>query len=147
MVAVAWQHAPAGLDRPRPVPAGAPRAPRVQCHDEPGAGRRAPRTNGTHRALRRRRVAAGFAVAVVVGVVGMASGGAPTALRTDPAAGTAPPVTVVVQPGDTLWTVVADHVPPGADPMAYAVEVAAYNSLDPLAVPAGTVVRLPPVRP
>lgn len=144
MVAVAWQHAPAGLDRPRPVPAGARPASAVPGGDEPDAGRR---TRGTHRALRRRRVAAGVAVAVVIGVVGLASGGAPTALRTDPAAGTAPPATVVVGAGDTLWAVVADHVPPGADPMAYAVEVAAYNNLDPLAVPAGTVVRLPPVRP
>lgn len=143
MVAVAWQHAPAGLDRPRPrpVPAGARRAPAMQRREQPGAGRRA------HRALRGRRAAAGFAVAVAVGMVGMASGGAPSPLRTDPAAGTAPPATVVVQAGDTLWAVVADHAPAGADPMAYAVEVAAYNNLDPLAVPAGTVVRLPPVRP
>lgn len=141
MVAVAWEHAPA-VDRPRrPVPAGVRAVPAVPRGGGPGARRR------SDRVLRRRRVAAGVAVAVVVGMVGMASGGAPSALRTDPVAATVPPATVVVQAGDTLWAVVAPHVPPGAHPMAYAVEVAAYNNLDPLAVPAGTVVRLPPVRP
>jgi hypothetical protein len=67
--------------------------------------------------LRRRLVAAVVAVALVAALhllagsalAGTAGGGTPSA-----AAGATSPVTHVVQPGDTLWTI-AERVAPGED--------------------------------
>lgn len=117
----------------------------------PAGGRRSVVVCRLHpaRVYHRRRVAVAAAVAAVVAVVlglGLGSGGAPPALRDAPGAGVAP-ATVVVGPGETLWEHVVPYTPAGAHPMAYIVEVAAYNDIDPRAVPPGTVLRLPPVRP
>lgn len=96
---------------------------------------------------RRRRVAAAAAAVAVVAVVVVAAGpgDAPPALHDAAVAG--PPTTLVVGPDDTVWDLVAPHVPTGADPLAYMIEVAAYNDVDPRAVPPGTVLRLPAVGP
>lgn len=98
---------------------------------------------------RRRRagVAAGIAAVIGAVVVGLGSGGAPSALQDAPTAADAAPATVVLEADQTIWDLILPHTPAGAHPMAYAIEVAAYNEIDPRAVAPGTVLRLPPVAP
>lgn len=100
---------------------------------------------------RRRLVAVAVAVAVATVVVlvmaaAMIVPGAPAAPSAQPAtAGSAAePVTVVVAPGETLWDIAAPYAPAGTEPMAYVVQIAAYNGVDPRAVQPGTVLQLPP---
>lgn len=54
-----------------------------------------------------------------------------------------PPVVVVVGQGETVWDVVAPHVPAGSDRRAYVTEVVALNGIDAAAIPPGTALRLP----
>lgn len=144
MAALAWDRGPAG-----PIPPGSPRHLRPVPATTAGPLRAPARRPHPAAVYRRRRVAVAAAAVAVLTVVavGLAVGRAPAALRDAPGGGTAPAPTVVVGPGETLWQVVVPHAPAGAHPMAYVVEVAAYNDIDPRAVPAGTVLRLPAVRP
>lgn len=50
---------------------------------------------------------------------------------------------VVVGPGETIWDLVAPHVPAGQDRASYVDSVLAHNGLTATAVRPGTVVRLP----
>jgi hypothetical protein len=87
--------------------------------------------------LTRRGVAALAAVAVV-GVLGLllaAWASAPSGAAHSPA-----PASVVVQPGDTLWSV-AQHVAPNRDPRAEVDELAALNHLGDGALTPGQVLR------
>jgi len=92
----------------------------------------------------RRRLAA-LAAALVLGT---AVGGVASSVRT---ADTEPPrtrapggfVTLVVSADDTIWSLVAPHVPVGRDLSSYVAEVLAYNDVRPADLQAGTVLRLP----
>lgn len=141
MAAVAWDHGSA-----RPARPSSTRAHLRLVADGERPGGPGPRGLPAPVYRRRRMAVAAVAVAVVAVVaVGTGAGDAPPALRD--VAATGPPTTLVVGPDDTVWDLVAPHVPDGAHPMAYVIEVAAYNDVDPRAVPPGTVLRLPPVGP
>lgn len=94
---------------------------------------------------RRRRIV--VAAVVVLAALAMALAMAPALsapwTQAPPSAGAAEPVKIVVGPGDTVWRLAAPHAPAGTDAMAYVVEVAAFNGVDPRAVRPGTVLRLP----
>ena len=96
------------------------------------------------RAIRRRRAvarrrAAVAAVIVVVSVVMLFAGG-PSSVA--PAAGRGAPRAVVVQPGQTLWSLAERYAGAGIDPRAYVDAILALNGLD--GPPeAGARIRLP----
>lgn len=91
---------------------------------------RAPRAGGLARA--RRLLAAGMVVgAASVGFALVAHGGSPR-----------PATTVVVEPGDTLWSIAAEHYP-SDDVRARVEDIERANGLDgPIIVP-GETLRLP----
>jgi len=81
-------------------------------------------------------------------VLGTAVGGAASSVRTADTQlqRTGAPgdfVTLVVAPDDTIWSLVAPHVPVGRDLSSYVAEVLAYNDVRPADLQAGTVLRLP----
>lgn len=81
-------------------------------------------------------------------VLGTALGGVASSLRTSDAAAERPSaaedfVTLVVAPGDTIWSLVAPHVPVGRDLPSYVAEVLAYNDVRPADLQTGAVLRLP----
>lgn len=103
-----------------------------------------PVRNGRRRLMMRRRLVA-LAASLALGA---AVGGAVSTLRAaDPGAerpaAPADFVTLVVSPGDTIWSLVAPHVPVGRDLSSYVAEVLAYNDVRPADLRAGTVLRLP----
>jgi nucleoid-associated protein YgaU len=91
---------------------------------------RAPRAGGP-RALRRAVVVAGAVVAISLGLAVAAHGGtAPTR------------ATVVVQPGDTLWGIAAEHYP--ADDVRVRVQdIEQANGLHGPTIAVGQTLRLP----
>lgn len=94
-------------------------------------------------AVRRRLVALVAAL-----VLGTALGGAISSVRAADAVAERPAapedfVTLVVAPGDTIWSLVVPHVPVGRDLSSYVAEVLAYNDVRPADLRAGTVLRLP----
>lgn len=116
------------------------------------AGRPSPtgRARPTARAYAIRRGVAAAAVLLVAGLVAaglLTSAGARTpAAITGPARATAAaarPDTVVLAPGETLWEVVAPHVPAGTDRQAFLAEVLDLNDVDGLAILPGQVLTLP----
>lgn len=90
------------------------------------------------RAVGRRRAAAGLVI-VAVSVVMLFAGG-PASVA--PAGSRKAPRAVVVQPGQTLWSLAERYAGPGVDPRAYVDAILAYNDL---AGPpeAGVRIRLP----
>lgn len=96
------------------------------------------------RALRRRREVArrrwGIAVLVVTTSVALMFAGGPASVSTAGARGT--PRAVVVQPGQTLWSLADRYAGDGVDPRAYVDAILALNGL---AAPpeAGARIRLP----
>lgn len=81
-------------------------------------------------------------------VLGTALGGVVSSVRAadPPVEGAAGPenfVTLVVAPGDTIWSLVAPHVPAGYELPSYVAEVLAYNDVRPADLQAGSVLRLP----
>jgi LysM repeat protein len=52
------------------------------------------------------------------------------------------PQRVVVEPGDTLWSIAADHYP-NDDPRDRAEEIESYNHLQGVSVHPGEVLQLP----
>jgi hypothetical protein len=88
--------------------------------------------------VRWRRVAALALLVVVAGALLIGARG--------PAGASVPraeEAVVVVGPGETVWDLVAPHVPEGVDRAVYAAEVVAANDLDPQRITPGTAVRLP----
>ena len=51
--------------------------------------------------------------------------------------------TVVVGPGDTLWAIAGEHVPPGGDVLGYAATIAERNGVRASALQPGSVLVLP----
>lgn len=127
------------------------RASREPAGGPSPTGRRRP----TARAYAIRRGVAAAAVLLVAGLVTaglvaaglLTSAGARTpAAITGPAratAATATPDTVVLAPGETLWEVVAPHVPAGTDRQAFVADVLDLNDVDGLAILPGQVLTLP----
>lgn len=124
-----------------------PRAPRpcLRLVDQAGVRGARPASPMPGAVYRRRRAVAAAVVVVAAVAMGMAVASATGALvnQVPPRAGAAEPVRIVVGPGDTVWDLAAPHAPAGTEPMAYVVEVAALNDVDPRAVRPGTVLRLP----
>ena len=90
---------------------------------------RATRTGGPH-GLRNALVALGAVVAVALGLA--------SAVRGD----TRPATTVVVQPGDTLWSIAANHYP--ADDVRVRVQdIEQANGLHGPAIEVGQTLKLP----
>jgi nucleoid-associated protein YgaU len=91
---------------------------------------RAPRAGG-HRAARRVIVVAGAAVAISLGLAVAAHGGSAPAYTT-----------VVVQPGETLWGIAAEHYP--ADDVRIRVQdIEQTNGLHGPTIEVGHTLRLP----
>jgi len=85
----------------------------------------------------RRRLAILIAgLAVIVGVILGGSGG--TAVASKPGA----PTSVVLQPGDTLWSIASEYAPDGIDPRAYVHALEQINDLEG-AARAGAQLTLP----
>ena len=125
----------ATAQRPYGARSAAPRAVRPASRV---AARPAPRRRRRNVALRRR-----IAALLVIAVVALAVSGL-WAMRSEAASDTGPvEATVVVAPGETVWDIAAEYVPPGAHPQAYVAEVLRYNDLTASAVLPGTVLRLP----
>ncbi len=86
----------------------------------------------------RRRLAALVAVlAVIIGVI-LGSGSGGTAVGSKPEA----PRAVVLQPGDTLWSLATEYAPDGTDPRAYVHALEQINGLEG-AARAGAQLTLP----
>lgn len=86
---------------------------------------------------RRRLAALVAALAVITGVIlGGGSGG--TAVGSKPEA----PRAVVLQPGDTLWSLATEYAPDGTDPRAYVHALEQINGLEG-AARAGAQLTLP----
>ncbi|HVM12736.1 MAG TPA: LysM peptidoglycan-binding domain-containing protein [Egibacteraceae bacterium] len=163
MAAVAWDVEAAEPCTPR-EPCGqceprSPRGPRAGLRPvgSDAVGHARARPGAPAAVYRRRRVGAvTAAVATVAAVLAVAAGslalpGTPAAPGAQPAVdgsavdgSAAEPITVVVAPGETLWDIAAPHAPAGTEPMAYVVQIAAFNGVDPRAVQPGTVLQLPP---
>ncbi|HET7481218.1 MAG TPA: LysM peptidoglycan-binding domain-containing protein [Actinomycetota bacterium] len=91
-----------------------------------------------HRALvRRRRLGLGIVALSIIGLtlIGGGTGGSA-------AAGDHRPGHVVVQPGQTLWSIATRYAPAGVDPRAYVDRLEALNHVDAGVAP-GTRLRLP----
>jgi hypothetical protein len=148
------RHAPAparaGVSRVgRPAAVGAARAVRRAPVGELGAGRPAPAVVSRPVAGRVRLTARGRAVlaslagAVIVCVCSMlAAGGAAAASHGSPAGGYRGMHQVVVEPGQTLWSI-ASAAEPTADPQAVIQEIMTANSLPGSIIHAGQVLWVP----
>lgn len=136
MSAIAWDLGAAESRAPRPC---------LRLVDQTGVHGTRPLSRTPAAVYRRRRAVVAAVVILTAVAMGMAVASATGALvgQAPPPAGAAEPVTIVVGPGDTVWDLAAPHAPAGADAMAYVVEVAAFNDVDPRAVRPGTVLRLP----
>jgi hypothetical protein len=141
--------------QPTTIPPGPGRPPRPPLRVLDGG--RAPARLAQQARYRRRRLAAGLvAVAVLTVVLLLVSsamariaGGAPSSAAGDPsptsaaassAAGVAAPATVVVEPGDTLWTI-AEAIAPDTDVRITVDQLVALNGSSPLVV--GQELELP----
>ncbi|CAN5499695.1 hypothetical protein BH23ACT7_BH23ACT7_05800 [soil metagenome] len=132
MAAAVWEltgHGGRVTARPGP-PGSAPARPHVD-----------PRTQA-------RRAAPGYGRRRLAAVVLLALAAlAPVAVprwSTDPPSATGPaPVTVVVRPGDTVWSLALPHTPAGTGPMEYVAQVVEFNGVDARALTPGAVLRLP----
>jgi len=51
--------------------------------------------------------------------------------------------TVVVAPGDTVWSVAARHAPRGVDVQTFVAEVVRANAVDPAALVPGSTLEVP----
>lgn len=150
MAAVAWD-----LGAAEPCAPGEPRGarePRAGLRLVPDAVGHATARRGVSVGVYRRRRVVVVTLAVVA-LVALTIAVRPPALPGAPAApsaqsvatgSAAEPITVVVAPGETLWDIAAPHAPAGTEPMAYVVQIAAHNGVDPRAVQPGTVLQLPP---
>ena len=141
--------------QPTTIPPGPGRPPRPPLRVLDG-GRAPARLAQQARYRRRRLVAAVVTLAVLTAIFLLASsatariaGGAPSSAAGDPtptsaaassAAGVAAPATVVVQPGDTLWTI-AEAVAPDTDVRVTVDQLVAINGSSPLVV--GQELELP----
>ena len=141
--------------QPTTIPPGPGHPPRPTLRVLDG-GRAPARLAQQARYRRRRLVAAVVTLAVLTAVFLLASsatariaGGAPSSAAGDPtptsaaassAAGVAAPATVVVQPGDTLWTI-AEAVAPDTDVRVTVDQLVAINGSSPLVV--GQELELP----
>jgi Tfp pilus assembly protein FimV len=110
-------------------------------------GGRAPTRLAQQAVYRRRRLLVALAVAVLVvaltllataaaariagGAPSAAGGPSPTSAAASSAAGVAAPATLVVQPGDTLWTIAAE-VAPDADVRITVDQLVALNGSSPI---------------
>lgn len=127
MAVVAWELAPAG---PRRIPR------RVVS---------TPRARPSRAVYRRRRLVVLAVVAATVSVPALAAGtiGATPGRAPAMPAPAAPPVRVVVEPGDTVWDLAAARLPAGEDLQGYVAEVVERNRVDATALAPGTVLLLP----
>ncbi len=102
--------------------------------------RRVARRNGV-RLTRRGRLVLLALLLILTGTLGVLA-----AASTGEAAGPAGPApTVVVQPGDTLWSIAARNAP-GPDPFGTIERIRQLNNLDGYTVHAGQRLILPPRR-
>ncbi len=128
---------PASAPVRRPAPAGHPEGPRATPRRVPGAPAVAPGLRLTRRA-RRLGVVLGLAVGVVVGSwVGSAVSGGDSGLRLAGEAG------VVVEQGDTLWSIAAAVAGEGDDVRAVIAEIRERNGLRDASLVPGQVLVLP----
>ncbi|MGH3666456.1 MAG: hypothetical protein ACRDU8_10295 [Egibacteraceae bacterium] len=96
---------------------------------------------GTPVVYRRRRLAV---LLVAVGIVMAVVPAAGLGVRPAGASGGADaPTTVVVQPGDTVWDLVAPHVPAESSTHVYVAGVLQRNGVDARHLAPGTVLELP----
>lgn len=79
-------------------------------------------------------------IGVAVAVWVLASAGLPSSQADTPPAD---PVVVVVQPGDTLWAMAADHAPAGMATLEYVAAVEELNGVRAGALLPGTPLRMP----
>lgn len=148
-------HLPALRLQPTTVPPGPGRPPRPALRVLDGG--RAPSRLAQQALYRRRRLAVGLVLAAVLvlslflasaaaariagGEPSSAAGGpSPTSAAASRAAGVAAPATVVVQPGDTLWTIAAT-VAPDVDVRITVDRLVALNGGSPIVV--GQELNLP----
>lgn len=140
----------AGVSRPgRPAPAGPARVVRRAPVSELDAGRPAPGAVSRPAAgpvrltARGRAVLAGLVGAVIVCVCSvLVAGGAAAASHGSPSGGYQGMHQVVVEPGQTLWSI-ASAAEPTADPQAVIQEIMTANSLPGSIIHAGQVLWVP----
>jgi len=87
----------------------------------------------------RRTLAIFAALGVLLGVVGVVN--AVTGEPAEPVARTN--VTVVVEPGQTLWDIAAQYAPADRDRTAWAADIAEVNDIDARAIQPGTPLLIP----
>ena len=93
--------------------------------------------------VRRRRTVAAVATALIAVLMSpLAAGAVRRGEPSAPAAQQVPPQVVVVQAGDTLWSI-AERVRPGDDPRAVSAEIAAANGVQPGALTVGVPLVVP----
>lgn len=93
--------------------------------------------NGTRRHVYRKRRLGALATTVLAAAVA-------GALHAGSWAGAeAPPVRYTVAPGDTLWSIVAEHYPPSEDPRVMVEEVRDENGLEGYLIRPGARLELP----
>lgn len=123
------------IAHPFAVQAPSRREARAFASDSPNA----PRASGSprlHLTRRGRVVVIGMTLLTLLGVFGLGRASSSSA------AGVAPAPSVVLQPGDTLWTV-AHRVAPKHDPREVVEQLREINHLPTSAVQAGQVLTLP----
>ena len=119
------------------------RRPRLRLvEDVPGGSHPVAAAGGglTRRTIWRRRLGVVAIVALLTAALTLAVGD----LGATADAGAAPTAYAVVEPGQTLWDVAVDSAPQGTDPRDYLHRIEELNGLETAAVPAWTVVVLPP---
>jgi len=93
--------------------------------------------------VRRRRTVAVVAAALVAVLMSpLAAGAVRRGEPSAPAAQQVPALVVVVQAGDTLWSI-AQRIRPGDDPREVAAEIAAANGVQPGALTVGASLAVP----
>lgn len=127
-------------DRSRPVRTGTGRRPAVGPMAPAGL---AP-VSAAQAARRRVAVSSCFAALVTAVALGLSGLGSPAATATASTPTTSPvATTVVVQPGQTVWQVAAEHAPVGVTTADYVARLVQHNGLDGGTVEAWQVLRLP----
>jgi len=91
------------------------------------------------RALLGRRLAEVLITVVLAAAVFATTAVAGSADVTTPAA----TITVVVQPGDTVWSLAARHAPRGANVQAFVAEVVHNNAIEPTGLIPGSTLEVP----
>lgn len=92
---------------------------------------------------RRRRIAIAIVATIGIGLFLVLALALVAPLRSDAVSSGGTSHTVVVEEGDTVWSLALPYTPSGEDPVAYVAEVVARNDLEAKALQPGAILRLP----